>query len=1680
MAGVVQVALNNPYSISLDGVDDYIRIPSNGNFLNDPSLTGQLTVEFWARIESGYYIISSGASTSYRGISISYQDGNRIIHLADGAKLWTINEAHMILNEWHHYALVWDGTTLTWIVDGEQKNQVTGTANSRDSAYLYTDIGKQLNTTAFYCKFDLDELRVWDHARDLELIEHYKDQRLSPEKPGLAIYYSFDSDSGNIAYDLGPGAIDAMVYGATWISSEINLCLLNLDIVSDFRAKAHIGPKVETLPATDIGSKSMTLNGKLKGIANYAGAECGFEYYPVDQYQNKALNFNGEGHIRIPYESCLSPETITIEAFIEPSQLSGTQTILSQGYQEFDLSDYNTIIYVNAEKGNDLTGNGTQKFPFQTLTEAIKHHNGSTAFILGEGIYDSVNVNSAEYQEKLAFIGQGRDTTFKIKGTLTASGGSAVKLTADLYFYNLVWDGNNLGGTNYMHLGNYSSWRFYNVVFTDIEDCDYGYFLINQPGLVLSFENCIKTAPSKDFLRHSEDADVPGIIKNCYGAWSDWGYDTTESDFIITTTIMTDTPQLDTDYNILDEGWQNAGTGTNPDGTQAHIGVYGGHYAWDYLSYFLKLADSRVEFGCTTDSASRLFSQHEISEGETVHVACTYDKIGMKIYINGNLDSFMPKNGNLFAFSMPLYIAKNFNGTIDEIRIWNRARTQKEIEECIYQELTGAEEGLIAYYRFNEGEGDIIYDCSANYNDGTINNALWVDSPFELMPPKEKLERTKGLSFDGIDDYVQIPKEALVFNSSPRTYSIYFKADKTLQTSMHILAYGEGATGKAFGLQLGTTGILYLNLYGGGVNNIQLFQTNWEGWVDLVYDGTTLKVYYNGEKTFDQNININTGLSEYGHLGHRFYYDPHWYKGIISEFRSFNYALSELELAAYRYRQLSGNERGLLGYYKMSEEQDNVLIDYSDNNNHGTIYGATWKDEELKVLAPSSLQETPPQKIYSPYTLVKTVTSKEVNGLYFDGVDDYVSIPHNAIIKPQHITIMAWVDRDDWAQVDTNGARIISCTESGGYAISVHSDGRIMFALYIGGGYRYAYSSGPISPGLHFICATYDGKSLKLYIDGELDSEIPYSGNISYSVNNHVTIGVESGGAAGVESGFYLSGVISNLSIWNRGLSEEEVSYYYNNELKGNEHGLVAYYKMDEGESNKVYNSSLYKSEYNLDGTIYGATWDVISLPKIKYEYQPGVKFSSTVVPGEYIPVDVKGLSFDGVDDYVMVPYTSKLTPTRVSIMAAVIIDNWAAIDVGEIVSKQHTGGYVVYVGSSQGIGFRLYISGGYRDLYAPQNELSPGLHFLCCTYDGSYMRIYIDGELAAEMAQTGNIQYSYNNALMIGCDAGQSSSPDSSTWLKGKVGNISIWNRGLTEEEVKLLYNKELKGNEQGLVAYYKDVFHGKLIDATSNWLDGTIYGAIEVDNISVYSLDKEPSNIRYYYRAVAKGLPDYALSFDGENDHILLGTGVNLFNIVNEFTLFSLFALTNEEDVFYMFGLGYHSNPVTASYNSGIMLSVEPSNINIEVGQNYIRDSTTRTNCPINLNIGVPYHLVITRKQNILKIFIDSNLVYERNDLRPGDVYWDSRAFRIAAESNQISDDLRFFSPGTIYECGIFNRMLSNEEVKNLYTKKLVGNEPGLTGYYRIVEGEGNVLVDHSPNGKHGTIYGATWVQL
>jgi len=122
-----------------------------------------------------------------------------------------------------------------------------------------------------------------------------------------------------------------------------------------------------------------------------------------------------------------------------------------------------------------------------------------------------------------------------------------------------------------------------------------------------------------------------------------------------------------------------------------------------------------------------------------IHVSGVYDGTTgtAKIYLNGVLkDTENPVglNGNVLSGQIPfigsgatgLYF---FNGKMDEVRIWNTARTITEIQNNMYSSLVGNETGLVAYYKFDQGIScgantaiTTLTDATANNNNGTLTN----------------------------------------------------------------------------------------------------------------------------------------------------------------------------------------------------------------------------------------------------------------------------------------------------------------------------------------------------------------------------------------------------------------------------------------------------------------------------------------------------------------------------------------------------------------------------------------------------------------------------------------------------------------------------------------------------------------------------------------------------------------------------------------------------------------------------------------------------------------------------------------------------------------------------------------------------------------------------------------------
>ena len=157
--------------------------------------------------------------------------------------------------------------------------------------------------------------------------------------------------------------------------------------------------------------------------------------------------------------------------------------------------------------------------------------------------------------------------------------------------------------------------------------------------------------------------------------------------------------------------------------------------------YLLQLDNYKVEgrLRVTGNVAYTVVTAAEsISPDTWYHLALTYDGANLFVYINGIEAGSTEAFGQIINENVSLTIGRlvfqttNFDldGQADEVSLWNIALTEQQIQDYMYADLTG-EAGLVGYWNFNEGAGDIANDAGGNDNDGLINGAAWsTDIPF--------------------------------------------------------------------------------------------------------------------------------------------------------------------------------------------------------------------------------------------------------------------------------------------------------------------------------------------------------------------------------------------------------------------------------------------------------------------------------------------------------------------------------------------------------------------------------------------------------------------------------------------------------------------------------------------------------------------------------------------------------------------------------------------------------------------------------------------------------------------------------------------------------------------------------------------------------------------------------------
>lgn len=137
-----------------------------------------------------------------------------------------------------------------------------------------------------------------------------------------------------------------------------------------------------------------------------------------------------------------------------------------------------------------------------------------------------------------------------------------------------------------------------------------------------------------------------------------------------------------------------------------------------------------------------IVSTTRFTPGRWYMISLTYDGSKFTMYVDGVKDIEMAGSANCtfqrleLGMSWESYPAKQyFNGRIAEARVWNRALTTGELQLGLCG-VDAAAEGLVAYWKFDEGEGHIFHDRTnhgydMDWSDTYRDTGNGVLSPFD-------------------------------------------------------------------------------------------------------------------------------------------------------------------------------------------------------------------------------------------------------------------------------------------------------------------------------------------------------------------------------------------------------------------------------------------------------------------------------------------------------------------------------------------------------------------------------------------------------------------------------------------------------------------------------------------------------------------------------------------------------------------------------------------------------------------------------------------------------------------------------------------------------------------------------------------------------------------------------------
>ncbi len=207
----------------------------------------------------------------------------------------------------------------------------------------------------------------------------------------------------------------------------------------------------------------------------------------------------------------------------------------------------------------------------------------------------------------------------------------------------------------------------------------------------------------------------------------------------------------------------------------------------------------------------------------------------------------------------------------------------------------------------------------------------------------------------------------------------------------------------------------------------------------------------------------------------------------------------------------------IVGWWKFDEGEGSVAYDISGHNNDGTLVNnPQWVDG---------------------------VPGKEGYALEFDGVGDYIYISNNSSLNfgTNSFTTAVWLYID--INIEGTTAFLGKCGSTNGWRWRRATDGRLAVSLHDSLSWKSYYSDKNflmLGEWIHVITVVdQSSKEISFYLNGELDSIEKNIRDYNLGTNGTFQIGRSNFAA------IYYKGLISDLRIYSRALTSEEINTLY-------------------------------------------------------------------------------------------------------------------------------------------------------------------------------------------------------------------------------------------------------------------------------------------------------------------------------------------------------------------------------------------------------------------------------------------------------------------------------------------------------------------------------------------------------